>query len=322
MKYFLSVLLLHITFLLVGQVADFESYDIAPSGFINNTIDSDTLGYFEGENILLPNVYDANYDFWTGWAISSATDTLTPGFTNQYSAIAGGGYDGSVNYAVGYAASPIQMHIQDPYDRVSGIYVTNNAYAYLSMRDGDAFAKKFGGVTGDDPDFFKLTVRAWYEGEVSTDSIDFYLADFRFENNAEDYIIDEWTYLDLSEFALIDSLQFELTSSDVGQFGMNTPAYFCIDNVETDKLSSTSNLSQQIDVNLFPNPVQSQLEVSIDEENVGFEYGIYNYQGQQVNFVKVLGSHTKIDTESLDRGSYLIVVKNDKGIRTLPFVKM
>ena len=30
---------------------------------------------------------------------------------------------------------------------------------------------------------------------------------------------------------LLDSVQFKLVSSDVGQFGMNTPAYFCLDNV-------------------------------------------------------------------------------------------
>jgi hypothetical protein len=37
-----------------------------------------------------------------------------------------------------------------------GVYVTNTTYAYNSMRDGDMFAKKFGGPTGNDPDWYKL----------------------------------------------------------------------------------------------------------------------------------------------------------------------
>jgi hypothetical protein len=31
-------------------------------------------------------------------------------------------------------------------------------YAALSMRDGDGFAKQFGGASGDDPDYFLLTI--------------------------------------------------------------------------------------------------------------------------------------------------------------------
>jgi hypothetical protein len=38
---------------------------------------------------------------------------------------------------------------------VTGAYFTNTTYAALSMLSGDSFAKKFGGASGDDPDWFK-----------------------------------------------------------------------------------------------------------------------------------------------------------------------
>ena len=41
--------------------------------------------------------------------------------------------------------------------------------------------------------------------------------------------ITEWTYVDLSQLGEIDGLTFGMTSSDTGDWGMNTPAYFAMD---------------------------------------------------------------------------------------------
>jgi hypothetical protein len=61
--------------------------------------------------------------------------------------------------------------------------------------------------------------------------VHFYLADYRFEDNAEDYIVKTWEWFDLSSLGRADSLMCTLGSSDTGMFGMNTPAYFCVDNL-------------------------------------------------------------------------------------------
>ena len=42
--------------------------------------------------------------------------------------------------------------------------------------------------------------------------------------------INQWTYVDLSQFGEIDAIMFSLSSSDNGTWGMNTPAYFAMDN--------------------------------------------------------------------------------------------
>jgi Domain of unknown function (DUF4465)/PEP-CTERM motif len=59
--------------------------------------------------------------------------------------------------------------------------------------------------------------------------VDFYLANFLGTNS---YIINTWETLDLSSLAGVRSLRFGLQSSDNNaSFGINTPAYFAIDNL-------------------------------------------------------------------------------------------
>jgi hypothetical protein len=132
-------------------------------------------------------------------------------------------------YAVSYVSGYSEIEFEPA--TVSGLYITNSTYAYWSMKNGDDFSKKFGGETGSDPDWFKVTIAGISENGDTTETLDYYLADFRFENNQEDYIIDSWEWIDLTELGEISALRFSLSSSDVGAWGMNTPAYFCIDQI-------------------------------------------------------------------------------------------
>jgi hypothetical protein len=166
---------------------------------------------------------------WSGWVYANETDTTTAGFANQYSAYAGAGAAGSANYAVAYLGAPVAT-LSAP-TAALGVYVTNTTYTALSMRDGDSFAKKFGGTTGNDADYLRLTITGLDAAAQATGSVDFYLADYRFADNSQDYIVDQWAYVDLSSLGVVSSLQFAMRSSDEGSFGMNTPAYFAIDNL-------------------------------------------------------------------------------------------
>lgn len=162
----------------------------------------------------------------SGWVYSNHTDTVTPGHLNQHSAFTGVGADGSSNYAIAYFGSPLITF--DTAVQVSSAAFTNTTYAALSMLNGDGFAKKFGGTSGNDADWFKLTVTGWNDS-VQTGSVDVYLADFRFADNSQDYILDSWTQFDLSSLGTVTSLRFAIDSSDSGAWGINTPAYFAMD---------------------------------------------------------------------------------------------
>ena len=113
---------------------------------------------------------------------------------------------------------------------VEGGYFTNTTYAALSMLQGDAFSKKFGGASGNDPDWFVLNITG-HNGQTTTGQVDFHLADYRFSDNSQDFILDQWTWVDLSSLGAVTDLSFSFDSSDVGSFGVNTPVYFALDHL-------------------------------------------------------------------------------------------
>ena len=87
-------------------------------------------------------------------------------------------------------------------------------------------------VSSNDPDWFKLTVYGSDAlGNVLSNNVEFYLADYRSSDSASDYIINDWQELDLTSLSDAECLYFNLSSSDTGDFGMNTPGYFALDNV-------------------------------------------------------------------------------------------
>nr|MBX2814615.1 DUF4465 domain-containing protein [Saprospiraceae bacterium] len=88
------------TIVVGGQVVEsFEGFGLSATEFLNN---AGASGTFATDYIALPNSFNEEFQFWSGWSISAATDTETPGFTNQYSAIAGGGANGTSSYAVSF----------------------------------------------------------------------------------------------------------------------------------------------------------------------------------------------------------------------------
>ncbi|QZE15283.1 DUF4465 domain-containing protein [Halosquirtibacter laminarini] len=56
--------------------------------------------------------------------------------------------------------------------------------------EGVDYAKKFGGTSGDDKDWLKLIVRGCDAANKETGKTETYLADYRFDDNTKDYILD------------------------------------------------------------------------------------------------------------------------------------
>lgn len=216
-------------------VADFEDLSLAPGGYWNGTsvIGAKT---FQSQGVTFHNTsfdWGGGFTSWEGFGYSNANDTTTAGYTNQYAVwTPGTGHGGAGNYGIAYrgGARP-RLTLADP-AVVREIWVNNTTYAALSMRNGDAFAKKFGGTDGTDEDWFRLTVFGLDSDDNELGSVEFYLADYRFADSALDYIVGAWTRIDTSALGAVKHLEFDLASSDVGSFGMNTPAYFALDDIE------------------------------------------------------------------------------------------
>ena len=223
-----------------GSLADFEDLPLAGGSYWNG---SDGSGGFTSGGAYLKNNYSMSFGSWDGFAYSNITDNTTSGWGAQFNAITGGGQGGSANYAVGYDPIPSgfgterpQMTLITP-KAVDGLYVTNISYAYYSMQQGDMFAKKFGGASGTDADWFLLAITGKDSQGVVTGTVNFYMADFRSADNSKDYIVNTWEYVDLSSLGVVKSLEFGLSSTDNGAFGMNTPAYFALDTVVPEPVS-------------------------------------------------------------------------------------
>lgn len=235
----ISLLGVCITSASAAITADLEDISLAPNSYLNGGPTSST-NVFNSHGVQFPNSYNATYDSWDGWAISNKTDITTSGFGNQYSAYnlpsgGGAGNPPSANYAVGYPSFSSGLTIQFPigYNPAS-VQLTNTTYAALTMRDGDpfGFAKKFGGQSGNDPDYFYVTIRGIDGNQQAVGSVNFYLADYRFADNSQDYIVSHWAPIDLSALAGARTLSFDFASSDVGMFGINTPTYVGLDDLQ------------------------------------------------------------------------------------------
>lgn len=284
--------------------ADFENLLSQSESFFNG---SDASGGFESGNVWLQNIYvdDPDYPYWAGWSVSNITDTTTAGYENQYSCIVGSGVNDSETYAVAYAATTSLLNTTGMAEggTLEGCYITNSTYTYLSMRDGDPFTSKFGGEDGTDPDYLYVTIKEYGNRAVTQDSINIYLADYRSDDPAQDYLLDEWLFVDLTVFENVDTLSFTMYSSDVGAFGINTPTYFCLDNLITTDMALTNvaEISFADLPNVYPNPTEGLIRFPI----TATEYELRDLEGRLIKFVTNSPRDT-MTLEELDSGIYLL----------------
>jgi hypothetical protein len=209
---------------------DFENLILGNNSFWNG---SDGSGSFTSGIASFPNYYDQTYMYWEGFSYSNKNDTTTVGFTNQYSVYnsRNNGNKFGVFYPPFFGVSAIEFENKQLIN-LQSLKVCNITYPALSMLKGDTFAKKFGGTTGNDPDFLKLEIYGLDVSGHIIDTVNFYLADYRFANNSQDYIVNKWTEVDLTKLGAVNKISFSLKSSDNDPlYGMNTPAYFSLDDI-------------------------------------------------------------------------------------------
>ena len=192
-----------------------------------STEDDDDREFFTSGDYAFASGCMSDWDYWYWFGYANHTDTKYETLNDQWNNIVGGGYDGSTNYGVAFASEfngpcYVTLLSEEP-AVVPGFYITNSSYAYTSMMNGDGFAKKFG-----KGDWFKLTITGYGADDAVTATKEYYLADLRDEATA--YIINDWRYVDLTSLGAVAKIGFTLSSSDNGDYGMNTPGYFCFDN--------------------------------------------------------------------------------------------
>ena len=223
----LSLALVMAAFAMAQEPATFEDVPLGSGGIWQPPVGENEM---PSGGWLFTN--STQYGYWGGFTASNRTDLSQTGLDAQYTAAAGCGYDGSTQYAVAYTmgvqtdvyAADGQLHT------VTGCYVTNNLWTYQDILQGGYGELPYGGSTGNDPDWFKVTATGKNASGQTVGTLDFYLADYRFSNNEEDYVLNTWEWFDLSPLGDVATISFSLSSSRGSGYNMITPAYFCMDN--------------------------------------------------------------------------------------------
>ncbi len=301
-----------------AQFITFESLTLPQAESYYNG--SDGAGGFDAMGIYFSNEYTQAGDYWSGFVYSNLTDVTTPGYANQYSAFSGSGADASEKYAICYPAGKITF---PQLGMPQTIKITNTTYAGISMRDGDSYAKKFGslnnaqglpdGTNGED--FFKLTINGLNFSNEIVGSIDVYLADFRFADNSQDFILNTWKSVDLTSLGNVYGLSFDLQSTDIGDFGMNTPAYFALDDLYFIPLESIAEQAKQ-DFKVFPNPINDWLTIQGGNGKVQ----IVDLTGKVIQSFEHQ-EFSKINVSNLESGTYFVQMTEDGIISSQKLVK-
>ena len=274
-----------------AQIATFDGLALDTTGFWNG---ADGAGNYTEEGFNFLNSYDDSWGSWAGFSISSVQDDSTGTWVNQYGVNTGMAYSGN-NFAVATMGASVSFELST----IDGFYITNSTYASGSMLNGDSFAKQFGGESGGDEDWYLLSIIGLVD-TVVTDTIEFYLADYRFSDTTQDYIVNDWTWLDLSSLGNITSLLFNWSSSDNGDWGMNTPAYFCMDDLSLNTVGVEELYSNSLSV--YPNPVKNQFTV-----NTSGALGVFDLSGKLVKSTTVKVGDI-VSVSNLNSGIYFVKV--------------
>lgn len=298
---------------------DFESFNLAGPEMADTG--QSVSGEFVFNGVSFENYYNSG-GWFNGFTVSNFTDVTTPGYLNQFSSFTGSGAANSAKYSVYYLPGAIQTN--DPFVKINSFMLTNTTYAALSMRDGDGYGKQFGSIYDADgmidgtngEDFFRL----WIIGESfdgsMVDSIEFFLGDYRFADSTQDYIVSDWVNIDLSVFNFdVAKLNFDFESSDNNTFGVKTPTYFALDNVEIETTGGTEETEAAM-YSLSPNPVNDVLEI---DGGIG-ALRILDATGKLI-LETTHNQHTELNFESLQSGVYFVTLLDKNGQRTQRLVK-
>ena len=277
----LSLALFMAAFAMAQEPATFEDVQLGSNGIWQPPIGSNEMP--SGGWLFTNNTQNG---YWGGFTASNRTDLNQSGLDAQYTAAAGCGYNGSAQYAVAYTmgvqtdvyATDGQLHT------VTGCYVTNNLWAYEDMLQGGYGEPPYGGYSGNDPDWFKVTATGKNANGQTVGTLDFYLADFRFANNEEDYILNTWEWFDLSPLGNVATISFSLSSSRGSGYNMITPAYFCMDNFNgggtaPDLPPYIVNPVSDVVFNEYPQTIQVNLDgvaTDPDDPDENITYSIVN----------------------------------------------
>lgn len=117
--------------------------------------------------------------------------------------------------------------------QVVGIDVCNSSYAYGVLMNGNPYGNDPGKNIQEAEGWFKVEFYGFdSEGNPTNGGapVEFYLCDYRPGSATYTETISKWTNCDLSALGKVNAVEVNFKGSDTGLYGLNTPAYVCLDN--------------------------------------------------------------------------------------------
>jgi hypothetical protein len=171
----------------------------------------------------------ANVRYYAGFTYTNSTDVKT---ANSVASICGQGKTGSI-YLSAYCSdwTPAIMTLNNPSKYTfNGCYVSNSVYAYNCMTtDNLSPATHFKKGSS----YYVTAVGLDSNGkQISGATSTVYLANYTTDSSTPSK---EWEWLDLTPLKSAVKVQFNVTTTDVGQWGANTSTNICVDAITLDE---------------------------------------------------------------------------------------
>lgn len=218
--------------------ATFDDLYLAPESYWRGyTEDPDyTAGNFYSGSMGFNNTYTADWDSWTFFSYSNKTSTDFSTYAlDQWNSAVGQGADGSANYGVVFVSNwqgntEMTLTNSTADQKLDGMWITNSAWVADAIVNGDGMEGAFG-----KDDWMKLRLTGVKADGTLTSPAEYYLADYRAEEERDRWYLDTWQWIDLSPLGEICKVRFDLESTKSNAYGMTTPSYVCVDNIGTPK---------------------------------------------------------------------------------------
>lgn len=313
-----------------AQTVSFDTFTLSPNSYYQDNTGTD----FTSNGATFQYGWNAGWSMWdSGTAYTNVNDTVNGTYTNLYGCIPGIAFGGN-NYAT--VQSGAKITFTNNTTAVSGFYITNTTYAWKEIKKG-GFGRRFGDTTGtgsgtsilqgEYPDWFKVIVRGFRGGSMTNDSVQLYLADYRAPGVLNDYVVKNWQFLNCINLGQVDSIMFEMKSSDNNAFGMKTPAFFSIDNFTTVSTVGVEELAGLSGISLFPNPASQNVFLKFESNAPRvITITLSDLTGKELlndQFQTQAGKlQHELNIQALDAGVYFIEIRNGSGSKKIKFIKL
>ena len=312
-----------------GYLANANSYDLATAENYTDIEEVDGANrYYKNyvsNGLVFPGVAYESYGYMM--SIAFGPSNITDASTATGNGYGGAYYTAAAAYALEGEGNTYMQAYYDEYSagmsgnelKHNNVYLQNDStffpmgvYVCQSLASYNYVA-----TAANQTDGFVSVVATGYDAEgnllntVSKRIVDW--ADNQIGNRKE------WAWMDLADLGEVKEIVFTLASNYSNAWGLEVPAYFCLDNFvyQTDTTfrptSSLAETNEASSLKIYPNPATTYTILQTSVEKAVAQ--VFDMQGRLILTEKVLNGYAQINTADL-HGTYFVRIVSDQKTET------